>query len=58
MGLTKHMGTGCGSKIITSLQLIQVTAMDFRITEILKNALRKAFGRTKEIENLVLSTPK
>lgn len=30
-------GAGCGSKIITSLQLIQVTTMDFRITEILKS---------------------
>lgn len=32
--------------------------IDFRITEILKNALRRALGSTKEMENLVLSTPK
>lgn len=49
---------GCGSKIITGLQFIQVTTVDFRITEILKNAFRKTSGSSKELENLVLSTPK
>lgn len=51
-------GAGCGSKIITSLQFIRATTVDFRITEILKNAFRKTSGSSKEMENLVLSTPK
>lgn len=54
----RRVGCLAGSKIITSLQFIQVTTILERCNEILKNAFEKAPDSTKEMENVILSTPK
>lgn len=55
----RRVGCLAGSKIITSLQFVQVTTILERCSEILKNAFEKAPDSTKKKkENVVLATPK
>lgn len=56
----RRVGCLAGSKIITSLQFVQVTTILERCNEILKNAFEKAPDSTKKKkkENVVLATPK